>query len=76
MNYCLKAVPGLKYANAENKGILYWNLGGAYWQLNQFDNAKEYYLKFYINYQMVIEDLGNAEGSNYGKETEGMLYQL
>lgn len=76
LNYCLKAVPGLKYANAENKGILYWNLGGAYWQLNQFDNAKEYYLKFYINYQMVIEDLGNAEGSNYGKETEGMLYQL
>lgn len=73
--YFEKAITGYKYATAYDKGILYWNAGIACSELNQLENAKKYFLKAYINNQMLIDDLGDKAGDNYGIEVKEILYQ-
>lgn len=74
--YIEKAIPGYRYATASDKGVLYWNVGNAYWQLNQNENAKKYLLKAYINQEKVKKNLGAAAGEGYGKSVENVLYEL
>lgn len=73
--YFEKAITGYKYATAYDKGILYWNAGIACSELNQLENAKKYFLKAYINNQMLIDDLGDKAGDSYGIEVKEILYQ-
>lgn len=70
------AIPGNRYSTATDKGILYWNVGYACWQLGQYEKSKKYLLISYINKQKVIEDLGHVVGEDYDGNVKKILFEL
>lgn len=61
------------------KGTLYFNEGYTYWELKEYDKAKLYFLKSYINKKIVAEELKGNAGKEYCtnvKERLHMAYLL
>lgn len=73
LDYFKKALPGFKFATPPDKGVVYWNAGNASYQLEQYDQAKIYLLKSYINNQMIIEELGSTAGEEFGRDARQVL---
>lgn len=71
--YFKKALPGFRYATPPDKGIVYWNAGNASYQLEQYDQAKMYLLKSYVNNQIIIEELGSGVGEEFGRDAKQVL---
>lgn len=74
--YCEKAIPGYRGGLAVDKGIVYCNVGRAYYILDQYEKAKEYLLKAYINQQIVIDRLGAVQSQEYGCDIKNVKSRL
>lgn len=71
--YTEKALPGYKYATPSEKGILYWNAGIVSYQLEEYEQTRDYLLRSYINNQMIIEQMGAGAGQEFGKNARQVL---
>ena len=74
--YLEKALPGYKQKNASAKGTLYFNIGYVCWELKEYEKAKMYFLKSYVEVKAVIEDVGNAVGEGYDSDIKERLHEI
>jgi len=74
--YLEKALPGYQKINPSAKGLLYFNIGYVCWELEEYEKAKMYFLKSYVEKKAVIEDVGIAIGEGYDSNVKARLHEI